>query len=493
MAHVRVAATLGLTLMLAGSLAAVSRSQAPVLPTDIMAIDVPGGRLSGTLTRPAPAARPPVVLLIAGSGPVNRDGNLEGAPGTSDSLKLLAEALGDLGVATLRYDKRGVGASREAASAGQHFQFETMVEDAAAWITRLRNDARFTTVTVVGQGEGSLIGMLAARAARADGFVSLSGPSRRASDLLRDQLRPQLSGSAGAMEATERVLARLEAGETVTDVPPALASLFRPAVQPYLVSWFGYLPTEEIARLRMPVLIVQGGTDIQVPASEADGLLAASPGASIERIAGMNHVLKRVGADVPAQLESFGDPEMPVVPALPDAIAGFARRVTPIGLDGSRSPERPTTERLSPRITRFGVVSGAHLAIEYGQPSQRGREIWGGLVRWGRVWMPGADEATTLTTDATLVFDGLTVPPGDFTIYTLPAAEGVTLIVSGETGQFHTVHHADRDLGRVNMTRHDRTDHTERLTYAIEPVGNGGVLMLVWGDREYAARFTIRR
>jgi hypothetical protein len=272
-----------------------------------------------------------------------------------------------------------------------------------------------------------------------------------------------------------------------------LDSLFRRAVQPYLVSWFSFLPTEEIARLRVPVLIVQGGTDIQVPAAEADGLLAARPGASIERIAGMNHVLKRAGADVPAQLESFGDPTMPVVPALPDAIAGFAHRVTPIGLEGSRSPARPTTERLSPRITRFAVVSRAHLAIEHGQPSQRGREIWGGLVRWGRVWMPGADEATTLTTDATLVFDGLTLPPGDFTIYTLPAADGVTLIVSSETGQFHTVHHADRDLGRVNMTRHDRTDHTERLTYVIEAADDGGVLKLVWGDREYAARFTVRR
>lgn len=311
---------------LAGALT-LPAGQVPASVGEAVTISVPGGRLAGTLLMPSAPPRPPVVLLIAGSGPINRDGNVEGGSGTSDSLKLLAEALGDRGIATLRYDKRGVGLSRAAAGREQDLRFETMAEDAAGWITRLRNDPRFATVIVVGQGEGSLLGMLAARAARADGFVSLSGPARRASDLLRDQLRPQVGTMPGLWDASERVLARLEAGETTADVPQALASLYRPAVQPYLISWFSYLPSEEIARLQVPVLIVQGGTDIQVPVGEVEGLRGASPGAVVEVIDGMNHVLKVVSADVKEQIASFTDPSMPVAPALPAAIARFAKAV----------------------------------------------------------------------------------------------------------------------------------------------------------------------
>lgn len=157
-----------------------------------VALDVAGGRIEGTLLLPANAAagKVPVVLIVAGSGPTDRDGNSAGLPGQNNSYRLLGEALAADGIATLRYDKRGIGKSKVAGLNETDLRFETYVQDAASWVSFLRNDARFGTITVAGHSEGSLIGMLAARAARADAFVSIAGVARGAADLLRDQLRP---------------------------------------------------------------------------------------------------------------------------------------------------------------------------------------------------------------------------------------------------------------------------------------------------------------
>jgi alpha-beta hydrolase superfamily lysophospholipase len=114
-----------------------------------------------------------------------------GCPASPDGVapssrwRLLGEALAADGIATLRYDKRGVGKSKVAGLNETDLRFETYVQDAASWVSFLRNDARFGTITVAGHSEGSLIGMLAARAARADAFVSIAGVARGAADLLR--------------------------------------------------------------------------------------------------------------------------------------------------------------------------------------------------------------------------------------------------------------------------------------------------------------------
>ena len=306
-------------LLLIGGIA----SQAHAAETPIT-LDTPTGQLAGTLELPAGADKPRVALLIAGSGPTDRDGNSSMIPGRNDSLKLLAAGLADAGIATVRYDKRGIGGSHAAGSAESALRFEMFVDDAAAWIARLKADPRFASVAVIGHSEGSLIGMLAARQADAAAFVSIAGIADGASTLMRKQLEGKLPPELE--KESERILVSLESGVVVDPVPPALATLFRPSVQPYLISWFKYVPAQRIAELTMPVLVVQGNTDIQVDVVQANRLHGARPGAKLAIIPGMNHVFKHVRAVPELQVASYGDPSLPVSPLLVKSIADFLQQ-----------------------------------------------------------------------------------------------------------------------------------------------------------------------
>jgi pimeloyl-ACP methyl ester carboxylesterase len=265
------------------------------------------------------------VLLISGSGPTDRNGNSAGLPGENNSLRMLAEALATRGIASVRYDKRGIGASRSAMGSEAELRFEMFADDAATWTRQLRADSRFSTVTVVGHSEGSLLGILATRQANADAFVSIAGVGRPAAQVLHEQLVAR--APAALVEEADRAMARLVAGQTADSISPALAALFRPSVQPYLISWFRYDPSAELRKLDVPVLITQGTTDIQVAVQDARLLAAADPKATLAIIDGMNHVLKMVTADQTAQVRSYSDPALPVAPQLIDAIATFVKGV----------------------------------------------------------------------------------------------------------------------------------------------------------------------
>lgn len=291
-----------------------------------ISLETEDGTVHGSLNLPGAGPPVPVALIIAGSGPTTRDGNVQGMPG-NNAYRLLAEALAERGIASVRYDKRGVGESAGAAGSEADLRFEHYVEDAAGWIRLLAADPRFSRVTVIGHSEGSLIGMIAAQQADADAFVSVAGVARNAADLLLDQLAAALP--APLMAQSEEILAELEAGRTVEDVPGELFVVFRPSVQPYLISWFRYEPTEEIARLNVPILIVQGTTDVQVPVAEAEALAAAVPDAEVVIIEGMNHVLKRSSGSVAEQQPSYFDPSLPVVPELVSAVAQFMHEHAP--------------------------------------------------------------------------------------------------------------------------------------------------------------------
>jgi len=305
-------------LLIAAIGSAPARAQSSEQP---LVLDTPGGPVAGTLQLPAAAARPQVALIIAGSGPTDRDGNNATIPGRNDSLKMLAAALADNGIATLRYDKRGIGASRAAAPDEAALRFETYVDDAAAWIGQLKADPRFASVAVIGHSEGSLIGMLAAQQAGAAAFVSIAGAGEGASTILRRQMAGKLPPDLG--KENERILSALESGVIVDPVPPELAPLYRPSVQPYMISWFKYDPAQRIAELAMPVLVVQGNTDMQVQMRQANVLNAARPQSKLAIIPGMNHVLKHVPADPEKQAASYGDPSLPVSPLLVRAIVNF--------------------------------------------------------------------------------------------------------------------------------------------------------------------------
>jgi len=279
-----------------------------------------GGTLYGTLELPTGAGPWPVALIIAGSGPTDRNGN-NPLGGTNNHLQLLAKALAGCGVASLRYDKRGVGRSRSAAPPELQLRFSTYVDDAEAWGQMLQRDRRFTRLYIVGHSEGSLIGMIAARELKPAGFVSIAGTSVRANELIRGQLARSVSPELLARSLP--VLDKLEQGERTNQVPPELTFMFRPSVQPYLVSWFKLDPIAEMREVPCPALVVQGTTDIQVPAEQAQALASAGREARLCRIDGMNHIMKVVPADRAKQLASYADPNLPLSTELVEAVCGF--------------------------------------------------------------------------------------------------------------------------------------------------------------------------
>lgn len=279
------------------------------------------GVLHGTLLVPPGAGQPvPVALIIAGSGPTDRDGNSPMLPGKNNSLRMVAEALAAQGVASLRTDKRGIGESGGAAGSEAELGFTTYVDDAVAWLEQLAADPRFSRVIVVGHSEGSLIGIMAARRARVERVVSLAGAGRSAMVVLDEQLARQIGGDL--LAGARRVLAELAAGRTVADPPSQLAALFRPSVQPYLISWLTIDPAAEIARLTVPVLVVQGTTDIQISVVDAERLAAGNAAARLVIVDGMNHVLKDV-RDPANQAASYSDSTLALHPRLPVALKEF--------------------------------------------------------------------------------------------------------------------------------------------------------------------------
>ena len=280
------------------------------------------GTLHGTLLIPKGTKPKPVVLLISGSGPTDRDGNSYALPGRNDSLKMLAEGLAAKGIASLRYDKRGIGESMGVGPGEKDLRFEMYVDDAAEWAKKLKGDKRFSSVTIAGHSEGSLIGMIAAQRGAAGAYVSIAGLGRPADVVIRMQLiqlPPDLRGFS------EHALESLKSGKRVEDVPPALAMIYRPSVQGYLISWFFYDPVAEVKKLTIPVLIVQGTTDVQVMVDDARALAAAKPDLKLELIEGMNHVLKMV-SDPARQAASYSDPALPVASQLVEVIASFVRQ-----------------------------------------------------------------------------------------------------------------------------------------------------------------------
>ncbi len=306
-----------LPLVLLACLAVPASSQAFTEAPDSIA--VASGTLHGTLTMPQSASgRVPVALIIAGTGPTDRDGNNPLGVAAA-SYRLLAHALAERGVATLRADKRGIGQSSAAYRPTD--LFDDLVTDAETWLAHLRADPRFAAVSVVGHSEGALIGALAGADGRADALVSVSGAGEPAAAVLRRQLSERLPEAMrpGALALVDS----LEAGVLVPEPPGVLAQIFPPVVQPYMISWFAHDPAEAVAAFGGPVLIVQGTTDLQVTEADARRLAAADPAARLVLVAGMNHALKDASGDLEAQMASYTTPDLPLDAELVREAAAF--------------------------------------------------------------------------------------------------------------------------------------------------------------------------
>lgn len=276
------------------------------------------GNIEGTILLPETKFLVPVALIIAGSGPTDRDGN--NPMMKNNSLKMLSAELAKKGIASLRYDKRGIAQSQQAGLKEADLRFENYIQDAKSWIKLLKQNKNFSEVIVIGHSEGSLIGMIASQNENVSKFVSIAGIGQPADMIIREQLKAQ---PPFVLEQSTPILDELVKGKMVENVPQMLFSLFRPSVQPYMISWFRYDPQKEIAKLKKPVLIVQGTTDIQVSVEDAKRLQAANQLARMTLIEGMNHIFKNADADRTKNIQTYSQPELPVNIELVNVISKF--------------------------------------------------------------------------------------------------------------------------------------------------------------------------
>ena len=278
------------------------------------------GNIYGTLTVPDNLKTSPIVLIIAGSGPTDRDCNSSAGMQTN-AYKMLAEGFSKNNISTLRFDKRGIGKSKPAMTSESDLRFETYINDVVAWISLLKSDNRFSKVIVLGHSEGSLIGMLAAEQTNIGGLISVSGPGKSADQVLQEQLKTQLPPQL--LMESNRIMGNLKMGKTVDNVDPNLAALYRPSVQPYMISWIKYDPTQEIKKLKVPVLIIQGTTDLQVTVNDAKLLSSAQPDAKLFIVDKMNHILKESDADVTKNMATYTNPTLALKTGIIDVMVNF--------------------------------------------------------------------------------------------------------------------------------------------------------------------------
>lgn len=290
-------------------------------------LEVPGARLAATLQTPdgPQHVRPPVVLIIAGSGPTDRNGD-NPASGPSGTYRKLAANLAARGIASLRYDKRGIGASTLTDSREEAQSFDDFVADARAWLTWLSQQPDLGPVGVMGHSEGGLIALAALQQATpARALVLLAAPGEGIGATIRRQLAQNPANPPEIVQEANAILDALGRGETVANVSPVLTPLFRPSVQPYLRSSLKYDPQRLIAAVHVPTLIVQGDRDLQVRVEDARQLAAAQPTARTHLAHGVNHVLVPAPLDPAGNFATYANADLPIERGLLTAVVDFLK------------------------------------------------------------------------------------------------------------------------------------------------------------------------
>lgn len=280
------------------------------------------GNLAGTLIFPTNGKIFKLLVIQAGSGPTDRDGN-SGNALKANSYKLIAEALSKKNIATLLTDKRGVGKSMGAMKSEANLRFDDYADDLAGWISFIKKDKRIGKIFIAGHSEGSLVGMLAAQKEKVNGYISIAGAGESIDKIITWQYAQK---SQEIADVVDSLLSRMRNKQKIDTVPPYLLSILRPSVQPYILSWMLHDPCAEIKKLTVPILILQGTTDIQVEVKQAEMLKACKPTATLKIVTGMNHILKEAPIDRTKNIATYSDGTLPIMPGLVDLIAAFVNK-----------------------------------------------------------------------------------------------------------------------------------------------------------------------
>ncbi|MCU0627526.1 MAG: alpha/beta fold hydrolase [Gemmatimonadaceae bacterium] len=319
----------GAALLLATGVAACGGARAITraheIVDDTVRVVTPTGTLVGSRMRPRDVARPPVVLIHPGSGPTSRDGNPPGALVGNDHLRQLAESLAAHGIASVRIDKRGVGASRAALTMPpDSVTLGHFVRDARAWLEQLRADTAWGRVYALGHSEGGLIASIAARGLALDGVILVAAPGRRMGEIMRAQFADPERLPRAFYPLADSALHALETGAPMPAMRGPLRLLFSPVNERFLRSLLAEVPQARVAVLAMPVLVVQGTTDLQVTPRDAELLATAARRGTLAMLPGINHVMRRASGGVIAQQQSY---VMPVPAVAREVVAPIVRFV----------------------------------------------------------------------------------------------------------------------------------------------------------------------
>lgn len=275
--------------------------------------------LYGTLQEPSNSTDT-VVLIISGSRETDRNGNTVKLGATNNSLKMLAIALAENNIASLRYDKRGVGKSKNESVTPENTRFEHLIQDAENWIRYLK--LHYKKILVAGHSQGALVGMTAIQNESVDKFISISGIAEDLHTTISKQLASQ---PAFVLKDATPILDSLRKGVRVDSVPQYLNSLFHPKGQDYLISFMKVDPSIEIQKVKTPILIIQGSTDLQISVETATLLSTKNKNTQLVIIKGMNHVLKPSESDLTKNIATYSDPDLAIHKDLMPTILKFIK------------------------------------------------------------------------------------------------------------------------------------------------------------------------
>lgn len=285
------------------------------------------GSLPGTLLLPASGqTRFPLVLLLAGAGTTDRNGNNYNVPGKSDSLAMFAKALSAKGIATFRYDKRGSGEAYMLERGGEITSLATHVDDAARALRLLCSQEGKSRIIVAGMNEGAWTGAaainrLAKEGIPVDGLVVLDASGE---DPLQDLRASLLDLDETTRREADMIIEAILAGESFTAPTGLLSDFFAASRLAWLESWLSFKPAAEIAKVEAPVLFVYGSADLQVSKASFEKLLEARPNSAARIIPSMNYALKKAETEE-ENYQSFTDPGYPLAAGLVDLVVAFAK------------------------------------------------------------------------------------------------------------------------------------------------------------------------
>ncbi|MCF6168604.1 alpha/beta hydrolase [Lutibacter sp.] len=277
--------------------------------------------INGTLLTPSLSKKTPLVILIPGSGPTDRNGN--NVQMKNNSLKFLAESLVEENIATYRFDKSVLSYTKNDKEKIDTITFDTFIDEAKTVINYFKNSGKYSKIVVAGHSQGSLVGIIASKNI-ADAFISLEGAGRTIDEIIIEQLSKQ---APFLKDEASSVLSELKKGVIVEKFNPMLNSLFNKSVQPFLISWIKYNPQEEIKKLNIPMLLINGTKDIQVSNFDAELLHKANSNSQLKIIENMNHIFKEINGDINENMLSYTNPELPIMKELTGLITAFVKEI----------------------------------------------------------------------------------------------------------------------------------------------------------------------